>query len=239
MSKSTVGGHKTRRIWANLVTQHRLYVYIDYLCTISPHTSSRALRALLMKGGGNSIRVDGRYTAAYGPHEVKLNLDGINICTTALTFADLERLPSNNTMDPVNARPLQDVRLSHGEENWEERPGRFLKTRAPIGQHVKRRCLNECGRLHLTWKKCLSKTTSPRRWCRKIWRAEKFRMGETIFAAYDKLEMRKAKLLVVASSDYVHTCKSLFWHDVTMMAATDLDLMHSVSMAIGSNDKLK
>ena len=57
--------------------------------------------------------------------------------TTALRFADLEGLPSNNTMGPVNARPLQDVRLNHEEGNREERPGRFLTTRAPIGQHVK------------------------------------------------------------------------------------------------------
>ena len=57
--------------------------------------------------------------------------------TTALRFADLEGLPSNNTMGPVNARPLQDVRLNHEERNREERPGRFLTARAPIGQHVK------------------------------------------------------------------------------------------------------
>ena len=43
-----------------------------------------------MKGGGNSIRVDGRYTAAYGPHEVKLNLDGINICTKAMIASDVD-----------------------------------------------------------------------------------------------------------------------------------------------------
>ena len=42
---------------------------------------------------------------------------GINfISTTALRFADLEGLPSNNTMGPVNARPLQDVKLNHDEE---------------------------------------------------------------------------------------------------------------------------
>ena len=35
--------------------------------------------------------------------------------TTALRFADLEGLPSNNTMGPVNARPLQDVRMHHDE----------------------------------------------------------------------------------------------------------------------------
>ena len=33
--------------------------------------------------------------------------------TTALRFADLEGLPPNKTMGPVNARPLQDVRLNH------------------------------------------------------------------------------------------------------------------------------
>ena len=53
----------------------------------------------------------------------------------------------------------------------------------------------------------------------------KFRMDETIFAAYDKVEMRKAKILVVARSDSVHTSKYLFWPDVIMLAATDLDLM--------------
>ena len=53
--------------------------------------------------------------------------------TTALRFAVLEGLPSNNTMGPVNARRLQDVRLNHDEGNREERPGRFLITRAPIG----------------------------------------------------------------------------------------------------------
>ena len=43
---------------------------------------------------------------------------GINFSsTTALRFADLEGLPSNNTMGPVNARPLQDVKLNHGEGN--------------------------------------------------------------------------------------------------------------------------
>ena len=31
----------------------------------------------------------------------------------------------------------------------------------------------------------------------------------------------------------VHTSKSQFWPDVTMLAAVDLDLMQSMSMAIG------
>ena len=56
---------------------------------------------------------------------------------------------------------------------------------------------------------------------------------ETIFAAYDKTEMSKAKIMIGASSDFVYTSKSLFWPDVIMLAAVDLDLMQSVSMAIG------
>ena len=56
---------------------------------------------------------------------------------------------------------------------------------------------------------------------------------ETIVAAYDKAEMRKVKIMTVANSDFAHTSKSLFWPDVIMLAAVDLDLMQSVSMAIG------
>ena len=62
---------------------------------------------------------------------------------------------------------------------------------------------------------------------------------ETIFAAYDKAEMRKAMIMVVASSDFVNTSKSLFWPDVIMLAAVDLDLMQSVSMAIGVQRQTK
>ena len=55
---------------------------------------------------------------------------------------------------------------------------------------------------------------------------------ETIFAACDKAEKRKAEIMIVTSSDFVYTSKSLFWL-VIMLAAVDLDLMQSVSMAIG------
>ena len=56
---------------------------------------------------------------------------------------------------------------------------------------------------------------------------------ETIFAAYDKAEMRKAKIMIVANSEFVYTSKSLFWPDVIMLAAVDLDLLQSISLAIG------
>ena len=51
------------------------------------------------------------------------------------------------------------------------------------------------------------------------------RKDETIFAAYDKAEMRKANNVMIANSDFVQCSKSLFWPDVIMLAAVDLDLM--------------
>ena len=63
-------------------------VYQDYLSCISPKTTSRALRALLTRGGSKSVRVDNRYTEAYGPHEVMLNIDRINIYTKTMITCD-------------------------------------------------------------------------------------------------------------------------------------------------------
>ena len=152
--------------------------------------------------------------------------------TTVLRFADLEGLPSNNTMGPVNARPLQDVRLNQDEGNREERPGRFLTTRAPIGQHVKifRQLTTFPGHVK---EKIYPKLVNQDGDAQRYGGLKAIKKDETIFAAYDKAEMRKAKIMVVANSEFVHTSKSLFWPDVIMLAAVDLDLLQSISMAIG------
>ena len=152
--------------------------------------------------------------------------------TTALRFADLEGLPSNNTMGPVNARPLQDVRLNHDEGNRDERPERFLTTRAPIGQHVKifRQLTTPSGHVkERVYPKLVNQDGDAQRYGGLT----AIKKDETIFAAYDKAEMRKAKIMVVANSEFVYTSKSLFWPDVIMLAAVDLDLLQSVSLAIG------
>ena len=152
--------------------------------------------------------------------------------TTALRFADLEGLPSNNTMGPVNARPLQDVRLNHDEGNREERRGRFLTTRAPIGQHVKmfRQLTTPPGHVkEIIFPKLVGQDGDVQRYGG----LKAIKKDETIFAAYDKAEMRKAKIMIVANSEFVYTSKSLFWPDVIMLAAIDLDLLQSVSLAIG------
>ena len=152
--------------------------------------------------------------------------------TTALRFADLEGLPSNNTMGPVNARPLQDVRLNHDEGNREERPGRFLTTRAPIGQHVKifRQLTTPPGHVK---ERIYPKLVNQDGDAQIYGGLKAIKKDETIFAAYDKAEMRKAKIMIVANSEFVYTSKSLFWSDVIMLAAVDLDLLQSISLAIG------
>ena len=63
-------------------------VYADYLSSISPQTTSRALKPLLTRGGSKSVRVEIRYTEAYGPHEVMLNIDEINFYTKTRITCD-------------------------------------------------------------------------------------------------------------------------------------------------------
>ena len=152
--------------------------------------------------------------------------------TTALRFADLEGLPSNNTMGPVNARPLQDVRLNHDEGNREERPGRFLTARAPIGQHVKIFSQLTTPPGHVK-ERVYPKLVNQDGDAQRYGGLTAIKKDETIFAAYHKAKMRKAKIMVVANSEFVYTSKSLFWPDVIMLAAVDLDLLQSVSLAIG------
>ena len=158
---------------------------------------------------------------------------GINFSsTTGLRFADLEGLPSNNTMGPVNARPLQNVKLNHDEGNREERPGRFLTTRSPIGKHVKMFRQIKAPQGHVE-ERAYPKQVNKEGDVQRYGGLKAIKKAETIFAAYDKAEMRQAKIMEVASSHFVYTSKSLFWPDVIMLAAIDLDLIQSVSMAIG------
>ena len=90
MSIITVGGHEVTRNLSEPSDQTIMHidVYADYLSLISPQSTSRALRALLTRGGSKSVRVDNRYTEAYGPHEVMLNIDGINIYTKTMITCD-------------------------------------------------------------------------------------------------------------------------------------------------------
>ena len=130
---------------------------------------------------------------------------GINFSsTTALRFADLKGLPSINTIVPVNARPLQDVKLNHDEGNREERPGRFLTTRAPIGQHVKMFRQMKAPPGHMK-ERVYPKQVNQEGDVQRYGGLKAIKKDETIFAAYDKAETRKAKTIIVANSDSVNT----------------------------------
>ena len=205
------------------------HIYKDDLMRLNLQTVSFAADAIRMLNGAR-LSVSGLYPIT-GMDWLKAA--GINISsTTALRFADLEGLPANNTMGPVNARPLQDVKLNHDEGNPEERPGRLLITRAPFGQHVKmfRQLKTPLGHVK---ERVYPKQVNQEGDVQRYGGLKAIKKDETIFAANDKAEMRKAKIMIVANSDFVHTSKSLFWPDVIMLAAIDLDLMQSVSMAIG------
>ena len=205
------------------------HIYKDDLMKLNLQTVSFAADAMRMLNGAR-LSVSGLYSIT----GVDLLIAaGINISsTTALRFADLQGLLSNNTMGPVNARPLQDVKLNHDEGNREERPGRFLITRAPIGQHVKmfRQLKTPPGHVK---ERVNPKQVNQEGDVQRYDGLKAIKKDETIFAAYDKAEMRNAKIMIVTNSDFVHASKSLFWPDVIMLVAVDLDLMQSVSMAIG------
>ena len=206
------------------------HMYKEDLMKLKLQTVSFAADAMRMLNGAR-LSINGLYSITGADWLIAA---GINFSsTTALTFADLEGLHSNYTMGPVNARPLQDVKLNHDEGNREERPGRFLTTRAPIGQHVKMFRQIKALPGHVK-ERAHPKQVNQEGDVQRCVGLKAIKKDETIFAAYDKAEKKKAKIMVVAtSSDFVYTSKSLFWPDVIMLAAVDLDLMQSVSMAIG------
>ena len=109
---------------------------------------------------------------------------------------------------------------------------RLLTTRASIGQHVKMFRQVKAPPGHVK-ERAYPKQVNQEGDVQRYGGLKAMKKDETIFAAYDKAEMRKAKIMIVANSDFVYTSKSLFWPDVIMLAAVDLDPTQSVSMAIG------
>ena len=145
------------------------------------------------------------------------------------SFSEPER--RTDVQDRLGEAPMR--RTIHPRTiHREERPGRFLTARAPIGQHVKifRQLTTPPGHVkERVYPKLVNQDGDAQRYGGLT----AIKKDETIFAAYDKAEMRKAKIMVVANSEFVYTSKSLFWPDVIMLAAVDLDLLQSVSLAIG------
>ena len=132
MSIITVGGHEVARNLSEPIDQTIMHidVYADYLSAISPPTISRALRALLTRGGSKSVRVENRYTEAYVPHEVMLNIDGTNIYTKTMITCD-EDLTGQIYMGRVELK----VR-SIGHCAMLEEDAMHIETEADVSAHV-------------------------------------------------------------------------------------------------------
>ena len=180
------------------------HVYKDDLMKLNLQTVSFAADAMRMLNGAR-LSVSRLYSITGVDWLIAA---GINFSsTTALRLADLKGLPANNTMGPVNARPLQDVKLNHDEGNREERPGRFLITRAPIVQHVKMSRQVKAPPGHVK-ERAYPKQVNQEVEVQKYGGLKAIKKDETILAAYDKAEMRKAMIMIVANSDFVHTLPS-------------------------------
>ena len=58
------------------------------MSAISPQTISRALWTQFTIGGSKTVHINNRYTEAYGPHDVMLTIDGMNIYTKTMVTRD-------------------------------------------------------------------------------------------------------------------------------------------------------
>ena len=83
MSIISVAGHQVLKNLSepSEITLVHLDTYADYLREKDHKLDSRAVRALLTKGGPRLMRVDGHYIEVHGPYPI--NVDGINIYTKA------------------------------------------------------------------------------------------------------------------------------------------------------------
>ena len=153
--------------------------------------------------------------------------------TTTLRHADLNGLPQDNTFGPLNTRSLTDVRQRTRELTPPARKGKFQADNKPNNKHHKMyrqfakppdQTPGECSR---DYPRTNTVEGDDRRYGEL-----KAPVGDGLFAAYDPLDMKAAKYLIVASSDYLYTPRSLFWPDVIFLTAPKLDWEQSLGMMI-------
>ena len=132
MSIITVGGHEVTRNLSEPSDQTIMHIeaHADYLSAISPQTTSRALTALLTRGGSKSVRVENRYTKAYGPHEVMLNIDGINNYTKTIITCD------EDLAGQIDVGKEELKVRSIGQCAMLEEDARHIGTEADVSAHV-------------------------------------------------------------------------------------------------------
>ena len=143
--------------------------------------------------------------------------------TTTLRHADLNGLPQDNTFGPLNARELKPP----------ARKGKFQAENKPNNKHHKmyRQFAKPPGQTPGEYSRDYPRTTTVDGDDRRYGKLEA-PIGDGLFAAYDPLEMKAAKYLIVASSDYLYTPRSLFWPDVIFLTAPKLDWGQAIGIMI-------
>ena len=149
---------------------------------------------------------------------------------TTLRYVDLNGLPQDNTFGPLNTRSLTDVHRRARELTPPARKSKFLAENKPNNKHHKmyRQFAKPRGQGYSRdYPRATSVKGDDKRYAGLMAPA-----GDSLFAAYDPLDMKAAKYLIVASSDYLYTPRSLFWPDVIVLTAPKLDWGQSAGMMI-------
>ena len=153
--------------------------------------------------------------------------------STTLRFVDLDGLPQDNTFGPLNTRSLTDVCRRARELTPPARKGNFLAENKPNNKHHKlyRQFSKPPGQAPGEYSREYPLATSVEGDDRR-YKGLKAPVGDSLFAAYDPLDIKAAKYLIIASSDYLYTPRSLFWPDVIFLTASKLDWGQSAGMTI-------
>ena len=153
--------------------------------------------------------------------------------TTTLQHADLNGLHQDNTLGPLNNRSLTEVRQRARELTPPARKGKFQTDSKPNNKHHKmyRQFAKPPGQTPGEYSRDYPRATTVDGDDRRYGEL-KAPVGDGLFAAYDPLDMKAAKYLIVASSDYLYTPRSLFWPDLIFLTAPKLDWGQSIGMMI-------
>ena len=143
---------------------------------------------------------------------------------TALRFVDLDGLPQDNTIGPLNTRSLTDIRRRARELTPPSQRGKFLTENKPNNKHhnMYRQFSKPPGQAPGEYSRDYPRATSVEGDVKR-YAGLKTPVGDSLFAAYDPLDMKAAKYLIVASSDYLYMPRTLFWPDVIFLTAPKLD----------------
>ena len=151
---------------------------------------------------------------------------------TALRFVDLDGLPQQNTMGPLKRRSLTDFRRRARVLVSPLRSSKFTTENRPNNKHQKmyRQFSKPPSQLPGKYSREYPRATSVEGDDRR-YRGLEILMGDSLFAAYDPLDIKNTKYLIVASSD-LYTPRFLFWTDVIFLTDLTQDWGQAVGMAI-------